>query len=247
MPTISGANLKTNIDSLAKQISVLEATIGDTSTVDTVLYGLAECISRVNAYDEDVQADLYKILVSAKDVAERLKTKLNHLVLIAIENHIRRLEDEGLSDYWEAENYPTDRIPPEYAKVARSIGHYLKAALVWPPVTAMGSFVASGAGAGTYTDGSLIDGNLYGPADLEVEITVGTAVSLVATVIGKDENGATMQGVATVVTKDVGDKVDVVPDDINKKFQDVTNVTITGGAASNAFTVQSKVDRVIAM
>lgn len=249
MPTISGANLKTNIDSLAKQISVLETVIGDTSTADTVLYGLAACITRVDGYDEDVQADLFKILVNAKEIAERLKTKLNHMVSIAIENHIRRLADKGLSDYWEAENYPTSRIPPEYAKTVRAIGHYLKAALVWSPVTAMGSFVVSGDAAGTFTDGSAIDGNLYGPADCELEVTAkgNETVSLVATVIGTDENGATMQGSATFSTAAIGDKVAVTPDDANKKFQDITNITITGGTADDAFKIQSKVDRALSM
>lgn len=249
MSVISGANLKTNIDSLAKQISLLETTIGDTSTASTILYGLAQCISRVDGYDEDVQSDLYKILVAEKEIVERLKTKLNHLIITAIENHIRRLEDEGLSDYWEAQNYPTYRMPPEYAETARSIGHYLKAELVWPPVTAMGTFAVSGAGAGTFTDGDAIDGNLYGPGDCELEVTAvgGASVSLVATVTGTDENGATVTGEATFSTASLGDKVDVTPDQAGKQFQDITNITITGGASGDEFTIQSKVDRALSL
>ena len=49
----------------------------------------------------------------------------------------------------------------------------LLAANVFPPVTALGSFAASGAAAGTYTDGSAVDTTKYGGAQIEGEVTDG--------------------------------------------------------------------------
>ena len=100
----------------------------------------------------------------------------------------------------------------------------------------------------TFTDGSSIDGKRYGPGDLEVEITAkgGAQVDLVATVTGKDQNGSTITGTATVDAQDVGGKVDVVPTESGAQFQDVTDVTIANGASGDEFKVQSKVDRAVA-
>jgi hypothetical protein len=249
MSAITGDNLRALVDSIAAQGNLIETHIGDTATNGTVLYGMQQNCGRIDGYGEDAIADLYKAFVGEKSLMPYYMLNLNHEAIKSLEHHLRRLEGVGISDYWEAEQYPTHRIPPKFAQIARTIGFYLKASLVFPTVTAMGSFAVTGAGTGTFTDGSAVDGDLYGPANLELEVTAkgGASVSLVATVIGKDENGAEVTGSGEFVAADVGGKVDVTPDQAGKKFLDVTNITITGGASGDEFKVQSKVDRAVSM
>ncbi|HEC88462.1 MAG TPA: hypothetical protein ENI52_04005 [Thermoplasmata archaeon] len=249
MAAISGANLKTILDSVAKQKQILDAAVGDTTTNDTILYGMQQNADRIGGYSEDIKKALFKIAVVIKDSMEAFKLNLDHALLRAIDSHIREEEGKGLSDYWEAENYPTYRIAPEVAQIARAIGLYLKASICFPPVIVMGTFAVTGAGAGTFTDGNSIDGNLYGPADCELEITAkgGASVTLTATITGTDENGAEVTGTASFSSADVGDKVDVSPDQSGKKFQDITDITISGGVDGDAFKIQSKVDRTVTL
>jgi hypothetical protein len=249
MSVITGAQLKTVSDSIAKQKNILDVAVGAIATADSILYGIQACITNIASYAEDVVNDCHTAFVNEKNSMPNFKLAILHKAIKSLENHIRRLEGEGISDYWETENYPTYRIAPEFVQLARAIGLYMKPAICFPPVTAMGSFVASGAEAGVFTDGSAIDGNLYGPGDCELEVTAkgGASVSIVATITGTDENGAVVTGVGTFSADDVGDKVDVVPDQVGKQFQDITNITITGGVADDAFTIQSKVDRAVSL
>lgn len=248
MSALTGAQLKDVSDSISFQKTKLDTTVGDTTTASTILYAMQQNVDRITVYTEAVIKALHKTFVNMKDIMSAFKLNLDHAAIRALDSHIREETGMGMSDYWEQENYPTHRWAPEFAQIARSIGIWLKASTCFPLVTNMGSFAVSGEGAGTFTDGDAIDGNLYGPADLEVEITAkgGMDVSLVATVIGTDKNGAEVIGTATVVNLPVTGKADVIPDQAGKKFQDVTDVTITGGVADDAFKVQSKVDRAVA-
>lgn len=249
MSVITGAQLKTVVDSMAAQKILLDNIVGAVATASTILYGMQQNADRIGGYDEDVIADLFDIFVNEKDLIAQFKTRLDVKALQKIDSHIRRLEDQGFSDYWEAQNYPTNRVPPETAQIIRANSGYVKAIIVYPPVTVMGTFLVSGVGAGTFTDGLLIDVNLYGPGNCELEVTAkgGASVSLVATVTGTDEDGNAVTGEATFAAADVGDKVAVTPDQAGKKFQDITTITITGGAADDAFKIQSKVDRVVTL
>lgn len=244
MSALTGAELKALIDSIAAQKELLDTTVGDTTTASTILYGMQQNVDRIKAYtDEDPRVDLEKKFAGEKNLMASFALKINQFAFKKLDYHIRRTEDMSFSDYWEQEN--SDRVPYSAALLGRAAGVYIKASLVYPPVTVMGTFVATGAGTGTFTDGNLIDGDLYGPADLELEVTAkgGASVSLVATVTGTDENGAVVTGSGEFVAADVGDKVNVTPDQTGKQFQDVTNITITGGATDDAFKCQSKVDR----
>jgi len=247
MSAISGADLQTTSDSMAKQKIILDTAVGAITTAATILKGMQDNADRIKGYDQDVVADCHTEFVSEMAKMPNFKNKLNHKAIQSLDHNIRRLKGKGISDYWEAEN--ATRIAPEFAQTVRSIGFDIKASLVFPPVTVMGTYVALGEDTGTFTDGSLIDGNLYGPGDCEIEVTaVGdTTCSIVATVTGKDENGAAMTGTGTFSTTAVGDKVDVVPTETGKQFQDITTITITGGVVDDAFKIQSKVDRAVAL
>lgn len=250
MSALTGAEARALTDSIAKQYELLVAVIGTTGSAGTVLYGMQQNVDRIKAYtNEDPRVDLEKIFSGEKDLAALVALRIDNDPIRALENHIRRIEDMSFGEYWEEENYPTYRIAYGFAIIARAIGLYIAPELVYPPVTSMGTFVASGEGAGTFTDASAIDLDLYGAADLEVYITAkgGTSVTLTATITGLDENGSVITGTATVVAADVGDSIAVVPADAGRRFADVTDVTIKGGAAGDAFTVRSKVDRSISL
>jgi len=250
MGALTGAQLKDVSDSIAFQKTKLDTTVGDTTTATTILYAMQQNIDRIGGYAEAVIKALHSTFAKMKDLMSAFKLNLDHAAIRVLDSHIRDEEGMGISDYWEQENYPTSRIAPEFAQIARSIGIYLKAAICFPPVTAMGSVAVTGSGTGTFTDGSAIDGNLYGPANCELEVTAAAGgpgtVSLVATVIGTDEDGNPVTGSATFSSASVGDKVDVTPDQAGKKFQDITDITFTGGANGDAFKIQSKVDRAVA-
>lgn len=248
MAGLTGAQVKTELDNIAYGKSLLDITIGTTTTAATILYAMQQLVDRVNGYDEEIQRDLAKPASNVKDLMAAFKLSLDHKLLRAIDSHLRKEHGQGIDDFWADENYPTDRIASQVAELCRVIGIALSAFNCFAPVTTMATYVVTGAAAGTFTDGDLIDGNLYGPADLELEVTakIGADVSVVATVIGTDEDGNEVLGVATVVAQDVGATVDVVPDQTGKQFQDVINITITGGTADDAFKIQSKVDRAVA-
>lgn len=247
MSVISGANLQTVCDSFAKQKIILDTAVGAITTAATILKGMQDNADRIKGYDEDVVADCHKQFVAEMAKMANFKNKLDHSAIQSLDYHIRRLEGKGISDYLEAE--VATRAAPEFAQILRAISQYIKASLVFPPVTTMGTYIASAAEAGTFTDGDLIDGNLYGPGDCEIEVTAVGSVScsIVATVTGKDENGAAMTGIGTFSSTAIGGKVDVVPNDAGKQFQDITAITITGGVADDAFKIQSKVDRAVAL
>lgn len=247
MSTITGAQLEAVMDNIAKEKIILDTAIGTETTAASILKGMQDNIDRIETYDEDVIADLHRVFVNEKEHMPNLKLALLHGAIAALEKHLRRMEGVGVSDYCEAEN--ANRIAPEYAQLARAKGQYMKPIVVFPPVTAMGSFVASGATAGTFTDGSLIDGNKYGPGTLEVECTAlgnGT-IDLTVTITGTDQNGSIITGTATFSGGSVGTKMEITPDQAGAQFQDVTNATVTGATSADAFNVQSKVDRAVSL
>jgi len=247
MAALTGAQLKTELDNIAYQKSLLDTVIGTTTTAATILYAMQQLVDRVGGYDEEIKRDLANISSEIKNTMAAFKLLLDHKLLRAIDSHLREEHKKGIDDFWTDENYPTYRIASQVAELCRAIGIDLSAVNCFPPVTIMGTEVVSGSGAGTFTDGDLIDGNKYGPANCELEVLVAaTTVSVVVTITGNDKSGNEVTGTAEFSTAAVGDKVDVTPDQAGKKFQDITNMTFTGGAATDSWRVQSKVDRAVA-
>jgi len=248
MAALTGAQLKTELDNIAYQKSLLDTTIGAVGTAATVLYAMQQLVDRVNGYDEVIQRDLAKPASTVKDMMDAFKLSLDHKMLRAIDSHLREEHGLGIDDYWTQENYPDYRIASQVAELCRAIGIYLSPINCFPPVTSMATVVMTAATTCTVTDVDAIDGNKYGPADLEVEITAkaGESVSVTVTVIGTDESGNAVTGTASVVAQAVGAKIAVTPDQSGKRFQDVTNVTVADGTAEDEFRVQSKVDRAVA-
>ena len=247
MAYLTGAQLKTELDNVAYQKSLLDTAIGTTATAATILHAMQALTDRVNGYDEEIQRDLANVASEIKNAMEAFKLSLDHKLLRQIDSHLREETGLGIDDYWTQENYPTYRIASQVAELCRAVGIWLSPINCFPPVTIMGTEVASGSGAGTFTAGTDIDANKYGPADCELEVLVAaTTVSVVVTVTGLDENGAEVTGTAEFSTAAVGDKVDVTPDQAGKQFQSITTMTFTGGASTDSWQAQSKVDRAVA-
>lgn len=250
--TIAGADLQDLVDGIGKQLDLLAATVGATGTESTILHGMQNRIEQIKALTvEEARLHLENAAANEKNVMASFMLGINTTLARALDAHIRKTtaSNQGLSDYWAAQL--ATRMPPSFAQMARGVGIYILGSLVFPPVTILGTFTASGSGAGSFVDGSAIDLSAdvgYGSANLEGEITAAgsTTVSLVATVTGKDENGSVVIGTITFSSTAVGGKVNCVVAD-SRKFYDITNITIAGGAASDAFKVQSKYDRTLTL
>jgi hypothetical protein len=244
---LSGAELRAVLDSIAYEKSLLDTAVGATGTAATILYAQQANVDRIAGYDESVIQALHKPFVETKNLMDAFKLSIPTKRIRAVDAHLREEAGQGIDDYWTAEQYGSYRIDSRAAELCRACGIQLSAANCFPPVTVMGSEAVTGSGAGTFTPGTDIDANLYGPADCELIVTAvgGASVSLVAAIIGTDENGAEVTGTATFSSAALGDKVDVTPDQTGKQFQTITNITFTGGASGDAFNIQSKVDRAV--
>ncbi|MBN1319944.1 MAG: hypothetical protein JXA87_03795, partial [Thermoleophilia bacterium] len=126
------------------------------------------------------------------------------------------------------------------------------AANAFPPVTVMGTFAATGTGAGTWTEDpdteGEIDTSLYGAAQLEVEVinqALGAA-AVTVTVTGTDANGDELVKSSTEIPalSEVGVKADVGL--AADRFATVTSVAIAGGTLGDDLRIQSKEDRTLA-
>jgi len=152
----------------------------------------------------------------------------------------------GLTDYlilW-------DRLCPEFAVEARANGASLTGLLVFPPITALGQYDATGAPTGTFTDGSAVDTDFYGDADCEVTVLVNPigGNDLVLAITGTNEDGDVITGAVTVPTGTLaGVSVDIVPTVTGERFADITAVTNSNGTAGDSVSIQTKLDRVISL
>jgi hypothetical protein len=165
------------------------------------------------------------------------------LLAFSLNNLIAHLKNRGDVSHCTLDLMATAnaaRFSPSFAELARSQGVNLSAGNIYPPVTLLGSFSASGAGAGTYTDGGPVDTNLYGGANIEAEATAACS-NVAITAVATDVDGASTNCTGTL-NGATGTKVDLVAAN-GKKLVNTASVTITGGAAGNTFKIQTKTDR----
>lgn len=146
-----------------------------------------------------------------------------------------------------------DRLCANFKLLCDKIGISLTVARIFPPETEMGTYAASAADAGTYTDGDAIDTDEYGDGDLEVEV-VNQAIGvndLVLAITAKyydaagDEQtdaGATCTIPATSV---VGTRVAVTVGVANARYHDVIAVSNSNGNNGDDVKIISKLDRLI--
>lgn len=134
----------------------------------------------------------------------------------------------------------------------QQIGFPLSAEQIMPPATTMGTFVATGANAGTYTHVADIDTTQYGRAWLALTVTSssgtgGAALNATVTGLQFDQTTQTSLTVTIAAGSSQGTVVNVgTLGTQTQSYDSLTGVTITGGSAGDAFTVVSRVERTIA-
>lgn len=146
-----------------------------------------------------------------------------------------------------------DRLCPEFKYVCDQIGLSLTAARVFPEETNLGTYAATGASAGTFTDGSAVDTTDYGGSELEIEVinqAIG-ANNLVLAITGKYYNAAgtetTDTGLSCTVTAlaAVGTRFAVTVGTANARYHDVTAITNSNGTNGDDIKIVTKKDRLI--
>ncbi|MCP3685464.1 MAG: hypothetical protein GY861_22660 [bacterium] len=191
-------------------------------------YRMLEAVATMN--DIDPQRAL---LNPVYDLAERLDSPGN--VLSQLYDIIRVIDVHlgGLSSWLESsDTYVNSEIQDIYGGI--------EPGRVIPPVTDLGRFEFSGAGAGTFTAGTAVDSALYGGANLEV---------FALTAVG--DGSVTVEGVnfagdpVTLSSQAFGGALtqyDTVTIAGSERIISLTNVTVTGGAASQVISVRVKRD-----
>lgn len=152
--------------------------------------------------------------------------------------HLQALLGSTLDEFLDADG---SRVDPLWKRYGNTV---IDRDNVFPPVTVVGTFAVSGTDAGTFTDGAAVDTTYYAGAQLECEITAGgpLAAEIVATITGTNVAGGALVKTATLTAAAAnGAKFDVGLS--TDEYVNISDVTITGGTASDAFKIQTKRDR----
>ncbi|MBN1630661.1 MAG: hypothetical protein JW990_12920 [Thermoleophilia bacterium] len=234
-------------DILSQVIQVLLTAKGAEATESTGAYYAAAFRNAITALSEDdeaeVTADFIDVAIALLAEVERenaiqsMFSRFNAAVTSHLGSDVNTLlTNAGLRvhHYWK-----------------RAGNLQILAANTFPPITTMGTFAATGSGAGTWTEDpdteGEIDTSLYGGAQLEVEVinqTLGAA-AITVTVTGTDANGDELEKASTEIPAEsvVGTKADVGT--AADKFATVTSVAIAGGTNGDDLRIQSKEDRTL--
>lgn len=251
---LTWTNIKAFSDSLGVQLDRLFQALGTGTESGTVskaartnLTRLQTAVAPNGGNDPHVGADMMGIslthLTNCSKGSAIGYTLLSKDVL-NLANHIKARGGKNNSlDAQAAEN--NERFSPSFAELARANGIVLLPSNVFPPVTVLGTFVVSGEGAGTFSEGSSVDLKLYGCADAEVEVTqqIGSS-NIIVTAICTDVDGKTdVEATCTIPSgSNVGTKIDLITENA-KQISAITDAMIDGGTSSDAFKFQTKVDR----
>lgn len=146
-----------------------------------------------------------------------------------------------------------DRVCPEFRALCDKVGVTLTAGRVWPEEVLLGTYAATGAAAGTLTDGDAVDTDDYGGGDLEVEV-VNQAIganALVLAITAKyydaagDEQTDTGLTCTVTATSVVGTRFAVTAGSAERRYHDVTAVTNSNGNNGDDVEIVTKLDRQI--
>ncbi|MCL5942141.1 MAG: hypothetical protein M1325_01200 [Actinobacteria bacterium] len=229
-------------DKYAKAIEYLLAAKGDEDTLATAAYQARLTRDQLVAFS---QPDEYKITADLDDAVGAVVTAVsresdlvsyfanfNSAVLSHLGQDLNTWLTAGglrVHHYWR-----------------RGGNTAIAAANVFPPVTILGSFAVTGAGAGTFTDGQAVDTATYGGAQIELEVTgnpIGAA-NIDVTVASVLADGSTANKVGTIPSgSPIGTKVALGA--ASDRVVNITGITIAAGTNGDAFRVQTREDRVI--
>lgn len=242
MSIISSANLLLVTDSIGKQRDAADTGLGDGSGSTSGSKGASTNLVRIRDLG-DVQQEIALVAPANTVYGELLTasrlTMWDRLVR-ALESHVG-----GIDAFLSA---AVERVCPQFKEVYEAVvGVPLSARNTFTPeVDPMATFDVTGAGAGTFTDGSAIDNSLYADAHLTLytsSVIGGTQIT--ATVFVTEWDGsATSKDV--VIPNGTGSGVEFDVGAGGDKYIDVTNITIVGGTASDQFKIKAEVERAIA-
>lgn len=144
-----------------------------------------------------------------------------------------------------------DRVDSHFRLLCDKIGITLTKDRVFPPEVELGTYVATGAAAGTFTDGDAVDTEEYGDGDLEVEV-INQAIgvnNLVLALTGKyydaagDEQTDSYMSCTIPSTSVVGTRVAVTVGVDSARYHDITAVTNSNGTNGDDIKIITKLDR----
>ncbi len=233
-------------DELAQCIGVLLAAKGVEATPATAAYHAAAFRNLVTALGDPDEAEI---------TADFIDTAIALVEQVELESEIQtlfsRFNGAVTSHLGSSVNTLLTNAGLRVHHLWRRAGNLtILAANVFPPVTVMGTYAATGSGTGTWTEDPTtegeIDTTMYGACALEVEVinqAIGAA-QITLTIVGTDANGDALSKTAVVPLESAsGTKVDVGL--AADKYATVTAVTSAGGTAGDDLRVQSKEDRTL--
>jgi len=247
MATLSVANFKILTDSMAWAYQALITAMGlDGSEVDTTSESGKLNRNRVLALDDyEQESDL---LAAFQVVYEQLEADVsgpNHFqnAIRALNNHLGNINTFAVAN--------AARVAPQLKSIYEAvIGVALSAEATFSPVVdPMGAFLASGAGAGTFTPGTDIDNTNYYASNLVLYVSVpaGTGANLGTYTVSCTKWDGTSEDKAVAVA---GLSAQGTEFDIGIHGTDmyigVTNIILVGGQNLDEVKVKSELERVIA-
>jgi len=258
MAVITWTNIREATDSLGVQLDRLKVALGaatETGSIRKAANASTVRLQTIAGSDAQAGGDLlggsdeHRAVVTAGSVKcynllERDVRNLdNHLRLRGGANNTLDLQttNNGLSV-----GNANDRISPSFAELYRALSGTLTPVNVYPvDLTALGHFLVSGSGAGTWTpDATAIDAALYGGAACKARcLTLIGAASINVTVNCINDLGNATTATCTITNGSAIDTLFALTLTAGTFIVSVTSVTITGGTAADDFRVETVKDR----
>jgi len=223
-------------DNLAKQYQLMEETLGDKDTEDTVIYGAYKNVLRAMSLEDAIQEiDLLKSLHNvylSLSVTSFFTPKYSPIIC-ALDNHINSNGSGTVNTYCSQKGI---RVSPEFAEMYKAnAGIQIDAKNVFSPeIDNMATFVWTGEGTGTFIDGDEIDISKYSSQQLKVKCLTDFAISATATIVCvtdediEEENeieipAGTTEGTEFLISEN--------------KYYDIKNIEVSGGVNGNKIKV----------
>jgi hypothetical protein len=261
MPLITNAALQAILDKLARFAT---ESVGDPEFSESFNAGMDAAAANVflgagaldqyilDTDDIDVVADL---LPAARDLGEDPPSPSDGFILSitsisaminALNAHCKRYGPAGttgLDNYLTGLNLatPTLRAHGHFRKYLKTIS--AKNSFV-PNDTVLATLTVTGAAAGTFASVASIATTSYAGAKLVVKNQGAVTTGATLTVTGKKFDGTSAALTATINTGTDNTETDL--SDTTKLFVQVTNITISGGTATDVYEIVAKTDRSIA-
>lgn len=243
MGTINTTTLLTLLDSIASGKLIYDNAVGTDNTVaNTTAKAAANDTNTVAAIaDPQVLDDLiptFKLRSDTLSAPSLYGTLGAYNIWWALDRHLG-----GLDTFMRDNNLRA-------SVHVKEVGFPLSAEQIMPPVTdPMATFVVTGGSAGTYTHVADIDTSMYGRAWLDVTTTAaigGTPITATLTGLQWDMSTIVVKQVTINAGSSSGTTVHVgTLGTQGDSFDAITDISITGGTAGDAFKVVSRAERVI--